>query len=793
MSTKQTFAEKVSNRQILAGIVTLFVVVAGVTLWPSDYKTALEESETPYVVMDNWARGYHDVVTHSKVADYQRYKLDSTTTTLYKGRAMMAESTWLLEYWKTYGDDEWVNLNRKVRLIERGIETDETSVSIYRTIPFYLTKSRSGTAGYLTETIEMSGYGENKFTVDFTPQTARKNRLIWRVKLLKYDIKESETITGICRYIVPQDDYVVIDACDSADSIDKFVLDAEKDSVYVYFTPAVGRQYIDPQVGFYSPVTLGNPANSTAHDSTGTDTDNTWGIWFNWTSNSTQTVFDLMVFNGSFNKSGNGINESIARGFLVLNKTGLGDPEYNLTEAEALDQGTYYWIVRGTSAENYFAGLTGANSSVWVGAYDFTVVTNATYDSHSITSAAPYNNTDLTVKITPTWPAGSTQSSCIFESNFDAGTWTNYTMADAGSGVYNYTINGANVTNQLNRSYIMHCFNTLGTKASNSTSYTFEVLNRQPPAPAIETISNGFQTNNTAGGIVLNWTTIAEPDQDDVQYTVIVYNDSAFSEELETIVNLTTSEGIIANVTPDTTYFWKVQAIDSAGVTTATNTYNENSTGNWSAVYNFSVETTVPTTVLHLGNLTNGTNTTDNSAFFNWSAIVEANFDHYELNITDGSSVTVYSTTVDNVEWVNYTHTTNMTDGQYDWTVRGCQINGTCGVWSTANVNITIDTIPPTLTLNITPHVAIQDLDNVQLVTNWLDANLYNSTLQTDWLSVNVTAPNGSAIMPSEITANYTWSAGADIKTIGVYEVVAWVKDWLGNAVTKTTSFKVIP
>ena len=90
--------------------------------------------------------------------------------------------------------------------------------------------------------------------------------------------------------------------------------------------------------------------------------------------------------------------------------------------------------------------------------------------------------------------------------------------------------------------------------------------------------NNGFQTDNTP---TFKWTAVEDPSG--VKYTLQYSIDQNFGPETITVEDLEENTYTVPSELLDSTYYWRVRAVDGAG-----------NVGNWSAVWQFTVDTTPP-------------------------------------------------------------------------------------------------------------------------------------------------------------------------------------------------------
>ncbi len=165
---------------ILVGTVIL-LSIAGVRLYNSDYKLLFTEMPEQDVFILEYDSGNKvEIVTKSSVCPYALFRITKDMVTAKCGYRKILDAKWYLEYYKTYGTDEWVRLQRKPSLISLDVSQTENGFIVKKITPYYATKSRSGTAGNLIETAYVTK-DRIKLSLEFvTPYKNRVWRVIWK-------------------------------------------------------------------------------------------------------------------------------------------------------------------------------------------------------------------------------------------------------------------------------------------------------------------------------------------------------------------------------------------------------------------------------------------------------------------------------------------------------------------------------------------------------------------------------------------------------------------------------------
>lgn len=165
---------------LIVGTIIL-LSIAGVRLYSSDYRfllTSMPEQDVFILEYDSGDKV--EIVTKSSVCDYALFRITKDEFTAKCGWRKLLDAKWYLEYYKTYGTDEWVRLQRKPSLISLEVSKIPDGFIVKKTTPYYATKSRSGTAGNLIETFHITQDRVKSFLEFDTEYTNRKWRVMWK-------------------------------------------------------------------------------------------------------------------------------------------------------------------------------------------------------------------------------------------------------------------------------------------------------------------------------------------------------------------------------------------------------------------------------------------------------------------------------------------------------------------------------------------------------------------------------------------------------------------------------------
>lgn len=235
------------------GAILLIIVLAG-TLYTSDYRTLLRENPDAMFIFieyeqDNKIEFITRGIDWETKEGFLRWKYAIDKFTLYSNSRIGLKEDWLVYYYKTYGIDEWVRLERKPSKIKLYYNSNENSITIVKETPYYESKSRSGTGGTLiqqatiTDISTFEHFPEN-YMVTWVPEGRRTTsdmHLVWRVQDF---VALPENIEGIHTDGEGLDFGLNMKVTwkDAMDQFDYYVLDNVNEKLEVYFKPQKGVQ-----------------------------------------------------------------------------------------------------------------------------------------------------------------------------------------------------------------------------------------------------------------------------------------------------------------------------------------------------------------------------------------------------------------------------------------------------------------------------------------------------------------------------------------------------------------------
>lgn len=166
----------------LTAIIGAIVLLSagGIVFYNSDYKYLLSSMPDREIFILKYDAGDKvEIVTRSSVCDYALFRITKDEMTAKCGYRVIVDAKWYLEYFKTYGEDEWVRLQRKNKGITLDVSETENGYIVRRVTPYYATASKTGDAGKLTETFHVTKE-RVKSSLEFeTPYKSRTWRVVW--------------------------------------------------------------------------------------------------------------------------------------------------------------------------------------------------------------------------------------------------------------------------------------------------------------------------------------------------------------------------------------------------------------------------------------------------------------------------------------------------------------------------------------------------------------------------------------------------------------------------------------
>jgi len=254
---------KITDSKVIGSIVIISIfLAAGVYFRFSDVQTAWKicrntNPDLKYCVYDIEREGKGitqvEILTHNietaSPDDFIRWRITKDDITVYNGRFIGARAKWYVDYYKTYGTDEWVNLKRKVKKVSLKLEEfrKDGFVILRKDTEYYATKSLSGTGGHLIEEFKV-GQDWHKYSVRWIPSEERmnyKHRLRWKVDSFGIGVNHE----GVYKktMLFDFDRSVVVNWMDAAEDFNFATLTSK--NLEVNFKEKTGEIYIDPSIG----------------------------------------------------------------------------------------------------------------------------------------------------------------------------------------------------------------------------------------------------------------------------------------------------------------------------------------------------------------------------------------------------------------------------------------------------------------------------------------------------------------------------------------------------------------
>ena len=423
--------------------------------------------------------------------------------------------------------------------------------------------------------------------------------------------------------------------------------------------------------------------------------------------------------------------------------------DFDTHSENALDEGTWYWRVKGENADG-----PGAWSETWILTVD-TLVPSAP------TMVSPENN-ENTNDNTPNldWDTVTDNSTPVLyhcyisdnsefpHDNYDSG----WILDD------NYQL-PSELTEGWWYWHVMAKDNA-GNESDNSDWWRFQVDVTAPSAPTLVSPDDGTRTADSTP--TLSWNTVSDNSLP-VTYDIQVDDNSGFPPPTENVSGLTSNSHTTSSLA-DGTWYWHARAKDNAG-----------NVSSWSSSRSF----TVDTTALAAPALTapaNGAITNDSTPICDWEsvsgaasyALQYATDSGFTQNLTTGSSTTT-----------DYTPTAALADGTWYWRVRTVDAYGNVGDWSSA-WSFTIDTATPTVTIS-------PSLEATPTATGWT-LTTTNSSIE---ISGSVTDATGMTVRIDDEVVTFvegSFRKTVDLMVLGTNTFTIAVTDAAGNTTTRTLS-----
>jgi hypothetical protein len=181
-------------------------------------------------------------------------------------------------------------------------------------------------------------------------------------------------------------------------------------------------------------------------------------------------------------------------------------------------------------------------------------------------------------------------------------------------------------------------------------------------APTLKLPKNKSSLNDTTP--YFKWTMVTGA----VKYQLVVDNNVSFGSPILNLTNITTTWYTMTSPLPQTTYYWRVRAMDNKG-----------NWGRWSYIFRFTIDTVAPGVPVLLAPL-NGAVTYDRTTTFYWKAVTGA--EKYQLYLSETADFADPYFTTYFLEPTAYNFLFAIEPGTYYWKVRARDAAGNIGGWS---------------------------------------------------------------------------------------------------------------
>ncbi len=379
---------------------------------------------------------------------------------------------------------------------------------------------------------------------------------------------------------------------------------------------------------------IGSPSPvSPANGSSGLPT----SVALSWSSVTLATSYEVQVSTSSSFSS-------------ILADQTQGGTSYTVS---GLTQGTtYYWRVRAESLV-----LTSSWSSTW----SFSTAPGVSPPATPVLVSPANGATGVGNPVTLTWNGSSGATSYSLQIATDAN-FTSIVTAPSGITATSQQVSG--LSSGTMYYWRVEAVNSAGT-SSWSGAWSFTTASSVPPpsAPTLSSPVNGATNQPTT--LVLSWNASSGA----THYWLQVATDQAFSSIVVGDSTITGTSQQVNNLSPSTTYYWRVRALNGAGMSS------------WSAVWSFVTTTSqiqppgTPTLVAPA----NGSTVSGTTATFQWDSVATA--DHYFLQVATDQAFTKIVYANYSVVGTSQQDTGLAPSTTYYWQVRAVNAGGQ-GNWS---------------------------------------------------------------------------------------------------------------
>jgi len=227
------------SKEMVIGAILVIVVIAGGALYSNDiFRLMAAHPDKNLFVIVQPDKNEVNVIQRVGSASFNRYRVMLDEICQYEGSRKIGCYSWYVDYFRTYGDDEWVNQARKKSLITMEADENEQRVFVKKITPYYAYNYAGGSDGVMEETI--TAYQDHTdFTVSYKPERMKALHQL-RMKVTEIDSSVIPFDFGGQTSIKFDDKYEFILRWDgSPDSFDHHKFDGK--ALILYFKAKAGE------------------------------------------------------------------------------------------------------------------------------------------------------------------------------------------------------------------------------------------------------------------------------------------------------------------------------------------------------------------------------------------------------------------------------------------------------------------------------------------------------------------------------------------------------------------------
>ncbi len=336
--------------------------------------------------------------------------------------------------------------------------------------------------------------------------------------------------------------------------------------------------------------------------------------------------------------------------------TGLASSDCVVSSFGSLADGVYFWKVRAVDG----GGIAGDWSTSWAFKLADTVPSVPVH-----VSPAMYARTTSSGSLD--WQDVSDPEGVTYEVRLCSSSWTLLTTV---TGLSSSDCAVSSFGSLADGMYFwkVRAVDGTGIASGWSSSWAFKLANTVPSVPVHLSPGNWVKVNSSTS---LDWSDVSDPEG--VAYELRLYDSSWALLTSETGLASSgfalTSFGALA----DGTYFWKVKAMDGAGIAS-----------DWSTSWAFRLDNTLPAVPALVS--PGDEATVSNSATLDWSDVTDASGMRYQVQVDDNSDFASPLLDTSSLTASAYTMGPGETlpAGTYYWRVRALDGAGNASAWTSA-------------------------------------------------------------------------------------------------------------